>query len=96
MLPRKNTHLKRTRESLEGAAFAIGVLVAVERNRQRLTQWDLAGEIGTDQIAVSQVENGQPTQMTNAEIDSMLSRLELPAGGVHASFLKWWRDNSTL
>jgi len=51
-LPRKVTALRRARESLEGVAYQIGVLLAIQRNRRRITQWDLAAELGVEQITI--------------------------------------------
>ncbi len=96
MLPRKATGLRRSRESLEGVAFQIGVLLAIERNRSRVKQWDLAQEVGMDQIDISRLENGQPAGVTDAAVDALFGRLGLADGEVHANFVKWWRDNSTL
>ena len=95
-LPRKDTGLLRSRQGLESVAFQIGVLVAIQRNRSRLTQYELAQEIGVDQTDVSNVENGRPAPMSNAKVDALFSRLDLPANAAHANYLKWWRDNSTL
>ena len=97
MLPRKATGLRRSRESLEGVAFQIGVLLAIERNRRRLTQWDLAEEVGMEQIDISRLENGQPSRVTDAAVEALFDQLGLSSdSAVHANFVKWWRDNSTL
>lgn len=96
MLPRKGTALARAKGSLESVAFQIGTIVAVERNRKRLTQWDLAAEIGIDQIDISRIENGQPAGISDAKIDKLFTRLALPKDGVHCHFIKWWQKNSTL
>ena len=63
-LPRKDTALRRSREALEGVAYQIGVLLAIQRNRYGLTQWDLAGEISlkhqqAGQLAISNAEKRQ-------------------------------------
>lgn len=59
-VPRKGTATKRSREAIEGVAFQIGVMVAIERNRWKLNQYELAQKVGTDQISVSNIENGKP------------------------------------
>jgi transcriptional regulator with XRE-family HTH domain len=68
-------------------------MLANERNRARLTQEQLAAELGVDQIAISNVENGQPA-LSDAKIDQLFKRLNLAKASGHAAFLKWWRANS--
>lgn len=93
-LPRKATFLKRVNESLAGVAYQIGVLLAIQRNRCDITQWELAEELGIAQEDVSALENGEHVPLTNAQIDRLFSRLELPNAKAHANFVKWWRDNA--
>lgn len=95
-LPRKATFSRRIRESLEGVAYQIGVLLAVQRNRLDWTQWDLAAELGIEQIDISRIENGEPTGVSDQKIDQLFTQLELEADSCHANFIKWWRKNSTL
>ena len=95
-LPRKATTLRRLRESLEGIAYQIGVLLNIQRNRARITQWDLGNELDIDQVDISRLENGEPAAVSDAKVDRLFRRLDLPADGAHANFVKWWRDNSTL
>jgi ribosome-binding protein aMBF1 (putative translation factor) len=92
-LPRKDTALKRSREALEGAAYQIGVLIAIQRNRAGWTQWDLAQDVGAEQIAISRIENGQPAPIPDDAIDSLFREIDLPTEGPHADFIKWWRDH---
>lgn len=95
ILPRKSTALARSKGSIESVAFQIGVLVAVERNRQRLTQTELASSVGIGQTDVSDIENGKPgNKVTNAQVDALFAALGLEAGGLHANYVKWWRDNA--
>jgi len=96
ILPRKATALARSRGSLRSVAFQIGTLVAVERNRWRMTQQELADEVGIRQIDVSTLENGQrlPRTVKDQHIDKLFKILELPKNGLHANFVKWWRDNA--
>lgn len=92
-LPRKGTAQKRSREAIEGLAFQIGVMVAIERNRWKMNQAELAAKVGTDQIVISRLENGTPADMTNAKFDKLFKTLELNDAEVQCSFAKWWRDN---
>ena len=59
-IPRKSTTLRSTRRSLANVADQIGVLVAIERNRQGLTQWELAVAADIGQNDVSHIETGKP------------------------------------
>lgn len=93
ILPRKSTALKRSRGSLESIAFQIGVLVAVERNRQRLTQYELATAIGVDQTDISHVENGGAADLTDPQFNALFNKLNLSDGTLQREFLKWWREN---
>ena len=74
-LPRKATALRRAHETIEVVAYQIGVLLAIQRNRNKLTQEDLAAEVGVDQIDVSRLENGEPSGLSNAKIDAVFSGL---------------------
>jgi transcriptional regulator with XRE-family HTH domain len=89
-LPRKNTALMRSRQSVESAAYQIGVMLCFQRVRWNLTQDELAAELGVDQIQVSNVENGSPSGLTDAKIDALFKRLDLADATGHAAFLKWW------
>ena len=100
-LPRRDTALRRSREALEGVAYQIGVLLAIQRNRHGLTQWDLAGELGlkdqqSGQLAISCAENGRRCDLSDPHIDALFERLDLDAASAHANFVKWWRQNATL
>ena len=35
-----------------------------------------------------------PPAISNAKIDALFKRLGLPANGLHANYVKWWRDNA--
>ncbi len=94
MLPRKATGLARSRDSLRAVAFQIGTLLAIQRNRGRMTQDFLGKVVGIDQIDISRVENGQPLAVTDAKIDALFGRLGLSGGEMQANFVKWWRDNA--
>jgi hypothetical protein len=62
-LPRKGGTSKKTREALESAAFQIGLVLALERNRQGLNQTELANRVGwsADQNHISRIERGIPS-----------------------------------
>jgi ribosome-binding protein aMBF1 (putative translation factor) len=95
-LPRKSTGLVRSRDALKSVAFQVGTLVAVERNRRRMTQQDLADKVSIRQIDVSTLENGErlPKTVKDQQIDKLFAEVELPRKGLHANFVKWWRDNA--
>ncbi len=93
-LPRKSTLGRRSREMLEGAAYLIGVTVAVQRNRAGLSQGDLAAAIGVEQPQLSDIENGAPARFAPAKIDALFKRLDLTDLDGHAAFLKWWASNA--
>jgi transcriptional regulator with XRE-family HTH domain len=88
--------MARSRGALRSVAFQIGTLVAVERNRHRMTQQDLADRVGIRQIDVSSLENGEslPRTVNDQKVDKLFRALDLPPRGLHANFLKWWRDNA--
>ncbi|MGH3430994.1 MAG: helix-turn-helix transcriptional regulator [Mycobacteriales bacterium] len=77
-------------------AFQIGTIVAVERNRRKTTQQELADAVGIRQIDVSSIENGErvPKTVTDQKIDKLFRAVDLPKKGLHANFIKWWRDNA--
>jgi transcriptional regulator with XRE-family HTH domain len=84
---------------LRSVAFQIGTLVAVERNRNRMTQQELADAVGIRQIDVSGIENGEAVAKTvkDAQIDRLFSKVGLPrkSARLQANFVKWWRDNAS-
>lgn len=88
--------MARSRGALQSVAFQIGTLVAVERNRHRMTQQELADKVGIKQNDVSAIENGEraPKSITDAKIDKLFVAVDLPRRGLHANFVKWWRDNA--
>jgi transcriptional regulator with XRE-family HTH domain len=96
MMPRKTTALARSRGALESVAFQIGTIVAVERNRRKMTQQELAEAVGIRQIDVSSIENGErvPKTVTDPKIDKLFVGVGLPRKGLHANYVKWWRDNA--
>jgi len=95
-LPRKDTTLRHFRETLEGAAYQIGVLLAIQRHRAGLTQWELAQSVGgMEQIDISRIENGHGTAVDDQAIDRLFDRVDLPCGTGYADFVKWWRENES-
>jgi len=61
-----------------------------------MTQQELAERVGVRQIDVSTLENGQrlPRTVRDQHIDTLFHTLDLPKNGLHANFVKWWRDNA--
>lgn len=91
-LPRKNATSRRTREALENAAFQIGLVIAIERNRKSLNQTELAGLVGggADQNHVSRIERGIPSGLSPAKVDKLFAVLEMGDFDLQRDFLKWW------
>jgi len=97
MLPRKAVAQERLGDGLRNLAFQAGVLVAVERNRKRMTQGELANTVGSKQPHISDLENGWPVRhLTDRQIDRVFTTLGLGRGSLGANYVKWWRDNSPL
>ena len=92
-LPRKSTALMRSRQSLESAAYQIGVMLCFQRVRWGLTQDELAAELGVEQIQISNIENGARSGLGDDDIDALFTRLDLGDAAGHASFLKWWGEH---
>jgi hypothetical protein len=93
-LPRKNQTSKGTREAVENAAFQIGLVIAIERNRQGWNQSTLAFYVGggTDQNALSAVERGFSGGLTGAQISKLFKLLEMDTSfQIQREFLKWWQ-----
>lgn len=93
-LPQKRSTSRRTRESIESVAFQIGFVVAVERNRNRLNQTQLAEKVGggANQSHITAIENGQPGGLTSTQLDRLFKVLGLDSGfSLQKSFLKWWQ-----
>lgn len=92
-LPRKDTAISRSKDALYAAAWQIGIVVAIQRVRWDLTQEELAGVLGADQIHISQIETGKPTGMSAAKIDALFAELDLDGAAGQAEFLKWFAKN---
>ncbi|HUA74134.1 MAG TPA: hypothetical protein VL988_05180 [Solirubrobacteraceae bacterium] len=69
-------------------------MLAIQRNRYDMTQWDLGQEIGIEQLSISNVENGKSGGLTDAQVDALFERLDLEDDSVQASFIKWWQGNA--
>lgn len=93
-LPRKNIALSQAKKSLDSAAYQIGVILAIQRHRAGLTEEEIAEALGTDNNAISELENGGNGKLTDGQVDRLFSRLDLDRAGVHANFVKWWRKNA--
>jgi ribosome-binding protein aMBF1 (putative translation factor) len=92
-LPRKDATNKKTRQTVENAAFEIGMVVAIERNRLRLNQTELAERVGggADQNDISRIERGAGTGFTKKQIDTLFDCLGMQAFDLQREFLKWWQ-----
>jgi ribosome-binding protein aMBF1 (putative translation factor) len=92
-LPRKNRTSQGTREAVENAAFQMGLVIAIERNRQGWNQSSLATRIGADQNDISAIERGLSRGLTNAQISKLFKELEMDASfKLQREFLKWWQS----
>jgi ribosome-binding protein aMBF1 (putative translation factor) len=92
-LPRKAGTNKKTREAIENVAFEIGIVVAIERNRFRMNQTELAERIGggAEQSDISRIERGKPTGFSNAQMNKLFKVLEMDEFKLQRYFLKWWQ-----
>ncbi len=61
-----------------------------------MTQQELADRVGIRQVDVSSLENGErlPKSVRDQHIDKLFAAIDLPRRGLHANFVKWWRDNA--
>jgi len=92
-LPRKAGTNRKTREAIENAAFEIGMIVAIERNRVRMNQTELGEAVGggADQYAISRVERGKPAGLNSAQINKLFRLLGMQEFKLQRRFLKWWQ-----
>jgi hypothetical protein len=92
-LPRKTGTNKKTREAIENVAFEIGIVIAIERNRFRLNQTELAEQVGggADQNDISRVERGKPSSLSPAQVNRLFNVLEMTDFKLQRRFLKWWQ-----
>lgn len=92
-LPRKAGTNKKTREAIQNVAFEIGIVIAIERNRFRLNQTELADLVGggADQNDISRIERGRPTGFSNAQMNKLFKVLEMDEFQLQRFFLKWWQ-----
>lgn len=92
-LPRKDTTNRKTRETLEHAAFEIGIVIAIERNRFGWNQTQLGEKIGggADQTDISRVERGGSAGLSSTQINKLFKVLEMEKFELQREFLKWWQ-----
>jgi transcriptional regulator with XRE-family HTH domain len=92
-LPRRSTTNKRTREAIENAAFEIGLVIAIQRNRRHLNQQELADEIGgkATHNDISRIERGAGVGLTGSQVDNLFAVLDLDEFEMQREFLKWWQ-----
>jgi hypothetical protein len=95
-LPRKTATNRKTRGALENVAFEIGIVIAIERNRFRWNQTELADQIGggADQNDISRVERGLSGGFSSAQINKLFKMLEMQSFKLQREFLKWWQQNA--
>ena len=93
-LPRKDTAVKWSGDTLKTAASQVGALVAIQRNRLGHTQFELEKLTGVDQVMISEIERGKPVSrsVTDARIEKLFETLKLEPKGLQANFVKWWRS----
>jgi ribosome-binding protein aMBF1 (putative translation factor) len=95
-LPRKDATNRKTRGALENVAFEIGIVIAIERNRFRWNQTELAEKIGggADQNDISRIERGQSGGFSSSQINKLFRELEMDNFRLQREFLKWWQQNA--
>lgn len=93
-LPRKTGTSRRTREALESIAFQIGLVIAIERNRVRKNQTELAEDVGhgADQNDISRIERGIPTGFSAKQVKRLFKVLEMSSFRLQREFLIWWQS----
>jgi hypothetical protein len=92
-LPRKNQTSAGTRDALVNAAFQIGLVLAIERNRQGWNQSQLATQVGggADQGHITRIERGIPSGLSGPQINKLFRLLEMDTSfDLQRDFLKWW------
>jgi ribosome-binding protein aMBF1 (putative translation factor) len=92
-LPRRSTTNRRTREAIENAAFEIGLVIAIQRNRKHWNQSELAQEVGRNVTHndISRIERGAGPGLTDRQIDKLFEVLDLGEFEMQREFLKWWQ-----
>jgi ribosome-binding protein aMBF1 (putative translation factor) len=92
-LPQKGSTEKRTREALEGVAFQIGMVVAVERNRAGWNQTELAERVGGGavQSSITRIENGKSGKLKPPQVTKLFRVLKMDSFKRQREFLKWWQ-----
>ena len=69
------------------------MVIAIERNRFRWNQTQLAERIGggADQSSITRIENGKSAKLTSAQITKLFKVLEMQGFRLQREFLKWWQ-----
>jgi len=92
-LPGKEKTNRKTREAIESAAFQIGLIIAIERNRAGLNQTELAEKVGkgATQSNITRIERGRPAKLTSTQITKLFKVLGLEQFRLQREFLRWWQ-----
>jgi transcriptional regulator with XRE-family HTH domain len=92
-LPRHSTTNKRTREAIGNAAFEVGLVIAIERNRKHWNQQELAHKVGGGATYndISRIERGSGVGFTKGQIDKLFAVLGLDEFDTQREFLEWWQ-----
>jgi ribosome-binding protein aMBF1 (putative translation factor) len=93
ILPRRAQTASQARSALENSAYQVGVLLAIQRNRKRLRQEDLAAEIKRTSSDISTLERGRrlARPLTDAQVKRLFSILDLGDQIQLKEFFKWWQ-----
>jgi transcriptional regulator with XRE-family HTH domain len=96
MLPRRVGTAAQARAALGNAVFQVGVMLAIQRNRWRKTQEELAAEIGCSQTDISAIELGRPPSISfsEAKLKKLFKTLELDKELQLRELLKWWQKHA--
>jgi ribosome-binding protein aMBF1 (putative translation factor) len=94
ILPRKDRTAAQARSAIENAAYQVGVLIAIQRNRWDLRQEDLADEVGCGQGDISAIERGQPPAkpLSAKQLARLFKALDLGDERELREFLMWWQS----
>jgi hypothetical protein len=78
---------------VEHAAFEIGLVIAIERNRRHMNQQDLADAVGGNATFndISRIERGSGVGFTKAQVDRLFAVLRMDGFDTQREFLKWWQ-----
>lgn len=78
---------------MANAAFQVGVLLAIQRNRWGMRQNDLADQVGCAQTDISALERGArpPKPFSDTQLKKLFKALDLVNEKQLREFLKWWQ-----